>query len=224
MYTIETTDKGKMSYSQSVVKHEASAQQFEVETRKIVNQTLHVLLADEGVIMNQSRRGNCDGEKDVVREGLIGACKKMLATHREELRVQLDQLDLSPSALCMSYHQLANGLLEDGCNWGKLVMLFTASSLITARIHFDGYAELAVSIQEWLIGIVLRPPCKDWILQHEGWDSFPDTFSRYKRKTDVAPPVKVIVNKPRWPTAAVLGVTAAVGLGLSILGAINKPM
>ena len=124
---IATTDKGKMSYSQSVVKHDASAQQFEVETRRIVNQTLYVLLADEGVIMNQSRRGKCDGDKDVVGKGLIGACKKMLATHREELRVQLDQQDLSPSALCMSYHQLANGLLEDGCNWGKVVMLFTAA-------------------------------------------------------------------------------------------------
>ena len=212
-----------MSYSKSVVKLDASVQQFEVKTRKIVKKILYVLLADEGAIMNQSKRGKCDGEKDDC-EGLVGACKNMLATHREELGVQLDQLDLSPSALCMSYHQLANGLFEGGCNWGKLVMLLTASSLITARMHFDGHAELAESIKEWLTGIILSPLCKDWILQHEGWDSFPDTFSRYKRQTDVAPPVKGIVNKPRWSTAAVLGVTAAVGLGLSLLGAINKPM
>ena len=212
-----------MSYSKSVVKHDASARQFEVKTRKIVNQIFYVLLADEGVHTKQSRRGKCDGEKDVC-ESLVGACKNMTATHREELGVQLDQLDLSPSSLCISYHQLANGLFEGGCNWGKLVMLFTCSSLITARMYLNGHAELAESIKEWLTGIVLTPLCKDWILQHEGWDSFPDTFSRYKRKTDVAPPVKVIVNKPRWPTAAVLGVTAAVGLGLSLLGAINKPM
>ena len=206
------------------VKHDAAWQQFDLNTRKIVNQTLYILLSDEGVITTDPRRGKCDTEKDVLCESLVGACKNMLATHREELRVQLDQLDLSPSALCMSYHQLANGLLEDGCNWGILAMLFTASSLITARMYFDGHAELAESVKEWLAGIVLRPLCKDWIVQHDGWDSFPDAFSRYKRQSDITPLAKVVVQKPRWPTAAVFGVTAVVGLRLSILGAINKPM
>ena len=127
-----------MSYSQHVNHDSLIAQQFQVKTRKIVNRTLFILLSDEGVILNKSRRGKCDAEKDGC-EGLVGACKNMLATHHEELRVQLDQLDLSPTSLCMSYHQLANGLLEDGCNWGKLRESTSMGTQNSQRALKNGY-------------------------------------------------------------------------------------
>ena len=211
-----------MSYSQPV-KRASSEQQFKAQTSNIVHQTLCVLLSDEGVIMNESKRGKRDSEKDLACEALIRACKRMLEMHREELLFHLNQLDLSPSALCMSYHQLVNGLFEGGCNWGKLVMLFTASSLIAVRIYLDGHGDLVESIKEWLLSFILRSLCKDWILQHDGWDSFPDTFSRYKPQTDVTT-ARLVPKRPWWPAATVLGVSAAVGLGLSILGSIKNPM
>jgi len=203
-------------------KHNASAQQFKVQTCKIVNQTFYVLLSYEGVILNESRRAKRHTEKDAVCDAFIGACKRILSMHRDQLRTELNQLDVSPSALCASYHQLANGLFEGGCNWGKVVMLFTASSLIAARLYLDGHVELIESIKEWLIEFI-RSRCKDWVLQHDGWDKFPDTFSCYKRQTDDATLLRV-VKRPRWSAAAVLRVSAAVGLGLSILGSINNPM
>ena len=200
-----------MSYSQPAI-NDAPAQQFQVQTCKLVNHTFYVLLLDEGVITSELRRGKCGKEEDIVCERLLKACRCILVTHREEIRAQLDQLDLSPSSICLSYHQLANALFEGGCNWGKLVMLFTASSLIAARMCFSGHTELAESIREWLVGFILASLCKDWILQHDGWDSFPDSSARET------------ANKLRRPAAPLLCFFAGVRLGLSFLGAINNPM
>ena len=104
-----------MSYSPKPKEHDASDGQFDFQTTKIVHETFYVLLSDEGVRMNGLRRGQqprfSDRETERVHKALHGACKCLLELHSEEIRGQIDSLDISPTALCTSYHLVANGLL-----------------------------------------------------------------------------------------------------------------
>lgn len=207
---------GNMSYSSEPTKHDASELQFEVQTTKVVHETFYLLLSDEGVRMNGLRRGKepkfSDRETESVHKALHGACKRLLDLHSEEIRAEVDTLDISPSALCTSYHLVASGLFEDGCNWGKVVMLFCASSLLAARIYRNGQSTSVESIEKWLNTFILQN-LKHWIKEHRGWGGLPDKFSPDKLQRDVAP-VRTD-TKSWWPVAAAtLGLSAAVGLAV----------
>ena len=166
-YTPEPTE-----YSPKPTEHCASERLFEVQTAKIVHETFYVLLFDEGVVMNGLRRGRepqfNDRETECAYKSLRGACKRLLELHSEEIRAEIDTLDISPSALCTSYHQVASGLFEDDCNWGKIVMLFSASSLLAVRIYRNGQTTGVESIEEWLNTFILHN-LKQWIKEHRGW-------------------------------------------------------
>ena len=153
-------------------RHDVTERQFEVQTAKIVHETFYVLLSDEGVRMNGLRRGQeprfSDRETESAHKALRGACKHLLELHSGEIRAEIDTLDVSPSALCTSYHHIANGLFEDGCNWGKVVMLFSASSLIAVRIYSNGQSSSVESIEKWLNTFILQN-LKHWIKEHRGW-------------------------------------------------------
>ena len=163
---------GNMSYSPEPKEYDASDRQFDYLTTKIVHETFYVLLSDEGVRMNGLRRGQepkfSDRETERIHKALHGACKRLLELHREEIRGQIDSLDISPAALCSSYHTVANGLFEDGCHWGRIVMLFSASSLLAVRIYRNGQSSSVESIEQWLNMFILQN-LKQWIKENRGW-------------------------------------------------------
>ena len=214
---IKKIEIDKMSNSQEPVKDDASGQHFDVQTSTIVQQIFYALLSDEGVVINDSCCGASESNANVVCEAVIRACRHMLELYGKEIRAEIDTLDISPSALCASYHQVANGLFEGGCNWGKLIMLFQSSSLLAARIYLSGQTEHVQSIKEWLLCFILGS-LKNWILQHDGWESFPNTFRCYRGQDDVT---RETARRPWLHAAALFGISAAVAVGVSFIGSIK---
>ena len=123
---------------------------FEVHTFEIVQHTLYVLLAEEGVNTKDWSLGYRDPKTKVACENVIATCKRLLENHGDDIRVYVNTLDISPPARYFTYHKVARCLFEDGGDWENLVLLFCISSL-----------------KEWLLNFILESH-KNWILQHDG--------------------------------------------------------
>lgn len=163
-----------MSHPPKPTSNDAAERKFYTQTAKLVHETLYALLADEGVRLNGQRHGEelrfNDRETADVHNALHGACKHLKEMFGQEIRAQIDTVDISPSALCTSYHQLMGGLFKDDCNWGTVVMLFSASALLAARVYRNGQTTSVESIEKWQISFILQN-LKHWIVQHRGWVS-----------------------------------------------------
>ena len=145
-----------MSDSQKLkaVERQAAQEQFlfETETIAVIDQTFYDLLSQEGVVINGSRARKdlrLDKKDDACR-ALFEACSYLLTHCGDEARAQIQALDISPTALCTTYHQFVNELLGDGCYWGKVVMLVSASSLLAALVHRNGDAQSVESVHQWM--------------------------------------------------------------------------
>ena len=200
-----------MSDAHKAAERQSAQKEFLFETVivAIVDQTFYDLLSQEGVLIHEYRAREHIrlGEKNDAYRALRGACRYLVKGCGDKVRALIDALDISPTALRMTYHHLANGLFQDGCNWGQVVMLVSASSLLAARVHRNGDAKSVESVHQWMSTYILRS-LKPWIVQqHHGWAGLSEKFMPGKETTDV-PTVR---RDGKWWPAAVFVLATVVG-------------
>ena len=201
-----------MSNSRELAVPYPSYEHFDVQTAEVVNRTFYSLLSHEGVELKESGNGQSDCESNLVCQALVWGCKRWLEFYRDLLEMQVVPLDITPLTLHESYHKHVNRLFENGPpSWGRLLILFTTSSLLAVRIYYSGRIEHVDNIKEWLHGFIVGT-LKDWIIARYGWKSAVETLMHYQRDNNA---IRRRSNRPWWYHDAALGVSAAIFLDIN---------
>ena len=149
--------------------------EFIQQTKEIIHETFHALLLDQGVRLNGYSTGFKEPHfsSDVNRKayhGLKGACRHFMTLHSKELVDRVEQLDISDSALCSTFHKAMYAMFADDINWGRIVALICFSVLVAIKAYQSSNYVTIQSIEGWLTTFIIEY-LQPFIMKHKGWVS-----------------------------------------------------
>ena len=153
--------------------------EFEMQSAQIVHECLYGLLLDDGARLNGYTYGSMEpvfSNEETKRafKAVKGACKEFINLHDRELKLSVDKLDMSDTAVCNTYHDTVCAIFQTEINWGRIISAICVSRTMALKAFRDNRPFLIESIEGWLQMIVIDR-LQSWIIQHGGWVSL--TFS-----------------------------------------------
>lgn len=150
--------------------------EFTQQTKEIIHETFYSLLLDQGVRLNGYTAGTREPghfSSEANRKayhGLKAACRHFMTLHSKELVDRVEQLDISDSTLCSTFHKAMFAMFADDVNWGRIVAVICFSVLVAMKAYQSSNYVTIQSIEGWLITFIsgnLQP----FISKHKGWVS-----------------------------------------------------
>ena len=155
---------------------------FACQTKEIIHETFCALLLEQGVKLNggyvepvftseTNRR---------IHNSLTGACRQFLRLYSDQVRRDMEQLDISETTLCISFHSTIHSLFCDCIyNWGRIIALISFAVLFACKAHKTVSHHVIESIEGWLITFICQN-LSQFIMKQKGWASVPDRLSSDK--------------------------------------------
>jgi hypothetical protein len=170
--------------SNSPIPFPTASPEFIQQTKEIIHETFHALLLDHGVKINGYMTGVT--EPSFTSEvnarayvGLKGACRHLIKLHNSELMYRVEELDLSDTTLCSTFHKAIYAMFVDDINWGRIVALICFSVLVAVKAYRSDRFVMIHSVEGWLTTFIVDN-LHQYISKHKGWAAVPDKFSNDK--------------------------------------------
>lgn len=149
--------------------------EFFYQTKEIIHETLYALLLEQGVKLNGYTIGQTEPvfaseTNRKVYHSLKGACRYFMRVHSEQIRKNVEQLDISESTLCMTFHRAMHAMFSDGTNWGRIVALISFAVLVANKAHKASRVAVIESIEGWLTNFISQN-LHGFIMKQKGWVS-----------------------------------------------------
>ncbi|XP_011405690.1 PREDICTED: bcl-2-like protein 1 [Amphimedon queenslandica] len=179
---------------------------FAYQTKEIIHETFYGLLLEQGLKLNGGHVEPIFTSETnrKVYSSLMGACKQFLRLHSDQIRRDMEQLDISETALCVTFHSTMHSMFSDCINWGRIVALISFAVLVAYKAHKTS-RHVVESIEGWLITFICQN-LSQFIMKQKGWASVPDRFSSNKIGGDI---VDAKNGGGSWLALAAVGVGAA---------------
>ena len=147
---------------------------FVHQTKDIIHETFYALLLEQGVKLNGYTTGHVEPTftsetNRKVYNSLMGACRQFLRLHSEQIRRDVEQLDISETTLCITFHSTMHSMFSDCINWGRIVALISFAVLVAYKAHKTS-RHVVESIEGWLINFICQN-LSQFIMKQKGWVS-----------------------------------------------------
>ena len=179
---------------------------FACQTKGIIHETFCALLLEQGVKLNGGHVEPVFTSETNrrIHNSLTGACRQFLRLHSDQVRRDMEQLDISETTLCITFHSTMHSMFSDCINWGRIIALISFAVLVACKAHKTSH-HVIESIEGWLITFICQN-LSQFIMKQKGWASVPDRFSSDKIGGDT---VGTKNGGGSWLALAAVGVGAA---------------
>ena len=152
--------------------HVLANTEFTYQTKEIIHETFYALLFEQGVKLNGFTAGHVEPRftsetNRKVYHSLMGACRQFLRQHSDQIRKDVEQLDISESTLCITFHKTMHSIFSDGANWGRVVALISFAVLVAYKAHKTS-RHVVESIEGWLVTFICQN-LGQFIMKQKGW-------------------------------------------------------